>query len=311
MRGALLVLAVLATLAGAGEQPPVTIRAWTQPEKITIGTRFRYTIEVTAAPDVEVLLTQPTERIGDFEIVDFGDLPPRAQDGATVVTRWFTLVGWEPGHHLVRSPPVKLRRAGEDLADAPADEMGVTVESVLEAAPDTTDIHDIRGPEAVPVDWRPYWVLGGALAALGALALGVRVLARRRRRGAPVAVPPRPPHEVAIEALAALHRRNLVERGEVKAYYSALSAIVRRYLEGRYGLRAPEMTSEEFLLSAARDGRVAGPHRALLGAFLQESDLVKFARHVPTLADAERAMAAARRVVEETIPREEAPRAAG
>jgi hypothetical protein len=60
------------------------------------------------------------------------------------------------------------------------------------------------------------------------------------------------------------------------------------------------MTTEEFLLATSRDGRLAAAHRRLLGEFLTESDLVKFARHVPTIADSERAFVAARRFVDET-----------
>src|SRR4029077_9600432 len=89
-------------------------------------------------------------------------------------------------------------------------------------------------------------------------------------------------------------------QGLFKEYYSALSGIVRAYVERRFGVRAPEMTTEEFLLTTARGGRLQGAYRALLGEFLGQSDLVKFARHVPTLADSERAWASARRFVEET-----------
>jgi hypothetical protein len=63
------------------------------------------------------------------------------------------------------------------------------------------------------------------------------------------------------------------------------------------------MTTEEFLLTTSRDGRLAAPHRRLLGEFLTESDMVKFARHVPTIADSERAFEAARRFVDDTIER--------
>jgi hypothetical protein len=62
------------------------------------------------------------------------------------------------------------------------------------------------------------------------------------------------------------------------------------------------MTTEEFLLTSARGGRLQSGHRALLGEFLSDSDLVKFARHMPTLADSERAFTAARRFVDETAP---------
>ena len=89
---------------------PVTVRARVEPDTVTIGQRFRYTLEVTTTPDVELMLAQPTETLGDFEIVDFGDLPAAERDGKAVVTRWFTLVGYSPGEHWLDSPPVRYRR---------------------------------------------------------------------------------------------------------------------------------------------------------------------------------------------------------
>jgi hypothetical protein len=149
---------------------------------------------------------------------------------------------------------------------------------------------------------------------LVAFVLGWRWLRARRRR-ATIAAPPRPAHEIAAEALRTLRARHLPEHGEWKEFYTALSGIVRRYLEDRFHVRAPEMTTEEFLAETARGGALERTHRGLLAEFLADSDLVKFARHVPTLGDSERAFSAAERFVDETAARERLPeertRAAG
>jgi hypothetical protein len=312
-------LAVLLAAAGVhaaepapGAPPPIELRARVEPETVTIGSRFRYTLEVWSRPGVEVLVAQPTERIGDFEIVDFGIEPAAEREGRTVIRRWYTLVGWAPGEHLIESPPVQYRLPGEDLADAPKQEVRISIESLLAKQENAADIRDIKGPEPVPIDWRPYWLLGGGLAALLAFGALLYRVANRPRRTA-WAPPPTPAHEVAAQELERLRARGLVQQGAFKEYYSALSDIVRRYVERRFELRAPEMTTEEFLLVSARGGRLAGPHRALLGDFLTESDLVKFARHVPTIAQSDRAWTAARRFVDETAaePRPEGARAAG
>jgi len=298
---AALLLALAPVAPAAAGDAPVAVYARVEPDTVTIGQRFRYTLEVTSAPDVELMLSQPTEMLGDFTIVDFGDLPPARKDGTAVVTRWFTLVGYAAGEHWLTSPPVRYRLPGEGMADAPEAGVRVSVESVLAKAPDATDIRDVKPIEPVPVDWRPAMILGGAL--LGILALGAALyrLLNRPRRGL-IAPPPRPAHEVARNALERLRRRRLVETGAFKEYYSALTDIVRAYLEHRFQVRAPEMTTEEFLLASARGGRLAATHRALLGEFLRESDLVKFARHHPAITDAERAWTAARRFVDETAP---------
>jgi hypothetical protein len=136
------------------------------------------------------------------------------------------------------------------------------------------------------------------------VALLLRLLAKRRLASA-APPPPIPPDVVALGALDALRARRLLESGALKEYYSTLTDIVRAYLEGRYRVRAPEMTTEEFLLASSRDGRLGGAHRSLLGEFLSESDLVKFARHRPSTDDGERAYTAARRFVEDTRERVE------
>jgi hypothetical protein len=303
-RVAALVVALGAAPALADEPPPlVTVQAVATPDSATIGTRIRYEVTVSAPPGIEIVVAQPAERIGDLDILDFGTEPPTpTADGRVVFKRWWQLVAWTPGHHLLPSPQVGWRPPGGELADAPRDDVGVTVESLLARAPEGADLRDVKPPLPIPIDWRPYYWIGGALLAVLALAaLAYRLLARPRR-AAPAAPPP-PPDVVALAALDALRAQALVERGAFKDFYSALTDVVRRYLEDRFHVRAPEMTTEEFLVATARDGRLAPAHRRLLGEFLTESDLVKFARHQPTIADSERAFTAARRFVEETAAR--------
>jgi len=284
------------------------VRAHLDPDTTTIGTPFRYTMEISAPTGLQIVLAQPTERIGIFDILDFGDAPPVTRAGTTLVTRWYQLAGWEPGHHEIESPAVQWRRPGEEFTAAPAATVVMTIDSVLAKAGEPSDIRDIKPPRDPPIDWRPYRILGTALASVLVLAYIV-YRARRGRRRVQAATPPRPAHEIALEALERLRSRRLTDQGLFKEYYSALSGIVRDYVERRFGVRAPEMTTEEFLLTTARDGRLNNAHRRLLADFLVESDLVKFARHLPTIADSERAWSAAERFVKETT-REEL-RAAG
>jgi hypothetical protein len=154
------------------------------------------------------------------------------------------------------------------------------------------DIRDIKGMVPVPHAWWPVWVATGVIVA-GVLAWW---LWRRYRRGPTAAGTPAPPpplpYEVALAALAELRGANL----PVELFYTRLSDIVRRYIEGRFGLRAPEQTTEEFLAQAT----LPAEHMDLLSAFLTESDLVKFARLQPGDADRQQAFAAAEKFVLET-----------
>ena len=58
---------------------------------------------------------------------------------------------------------------------------------------------------------------------------------------------------------------------------SRFLSIIRRYLEDRFELRAPELTTEEFLTVAGTPVLLSHEHQKLLRDFLRQADLVKFA----------------------------------
>jgi hypothetical protein len=158
------------------------------------------------------------------------------------------------------------------------------------------DIHDIKG--LVPLPYNLWWLWMLLLIAVAAAV--VFWLWKRQRPASPIAaIPPPTPYEVAIRALQRLREEN----PPVEEFYTRLSDIVRQYLEGQLGLRAPERTTEEFLFEASRDHALSAEHKELLGAFLQESDLVKFARFRPGADDRQRAFNAAEKFVHDTQPR--------
>lgn len=291
---------------------PVTITTRVDPKHVTIGTPFRYTMRIEVKGDVEAQVPILAERLGEFLIQDFGDVPPtKTASGSTVIERWYTLVIYVPGDQLIPGAPVHYREPGADLQRVETPETLVIVDALLPKNADAlakATLRDIKGPVAVPRDYRPLGYAAAGVAALAALGYGLYQLLKRRKRL--LQAPPRPAHEVALQALARLRDAHLLEHQQYTEYYVQLSAIVRTYLEQRFNLRAPEMTTEEFLQIAQRDRQLPAEHRGSLTQFLNEADLVKFARLVPTPEDAERAYLAAKQFVESTAVRMEADRAA-
>lgn len=297
------VLAVVALLGSLGGPAP-EVRARLEARPVTIGTPFRYTLEIESAPGTEVIVPQLGGAIGDLQIVDFGSAPDRQAGGRTVGERWYSLVTYATGEHPIPGPTVQYRGADGELHSVSAPDLTVAVQSVLDAAGGETpaDLRDIRGPVEVPRDYTAlWWIAAAVLLLLGLLIL----LLRRLRRPQPLpAAPPRPAHELALAALAELRAAGLVEAERYEEYYVRLSAIIRAYVEARFRLRAPEMTTEEFLQAAQRRAQLTPPQRAVLGQFLSEADLVKFARHHPSPADAARAYDAAHELVRSTAAEE-------
>ncbi len=145
-------------------------------------------------------------------------------------------------------------------------------------------------------------VLGGlALAAL--IAVGVILL---RRRDRPVYVPPPiPPHERALAELEQLAREReaLIAAAAYQDYYLRLTEIAKRYLGARFGFEALDRTTEEIqdLLSRGQV-RLEPLEPKVVMTFLQDCDLVKFARLSPPEQETQDALAFVRGLVDRTKP---------
>lgn len=116
--------------------------------------------------------------------------------------------------------------------------------------------------------------------------------------------PPRPPHEVALEALDRLIAKKAWQRGEAKEVQAEASLVIRRYLEGQFDMRAAEKTTDEVVAMLGASRVPSGWHDRLARA-LAQADTVKFAKvelsdltHLGTLE-------AYRAFVIETQPRHE------
>ncbi len=153
--------------------------------------------------------------------------------------------------------------------------------------PDSTDIiFDIVPPRGAPVTFAEIlpWIII-ALIAAGVFYLLARFLPRNPlRRFVRPPVPPEPAHVIALRDLQALMAEELWQKGETKEYYSRLSDILRRYLENRYGISSPELTTDETIRMLNRAAVTTSGQMALVKEVLSVSDMVKFAKYIPDSA---------------------------
>ena len=91
----------------------------------------------------------------------------------------------------------------------------------------------------------------------------------------------KPAHEIAYERLRKLVERDLIKSEQIKQFYEQISNILRHYIEDRFDLRAPERTTEEFLIELQSSDALVESDKKDLVEFLGHCDLVKFARHRP------------------------------
>lgn len=156
--------------------------------------------------------------------------------------------------------------------DPPSPEAGEDP-ALAEAVAKMTDILDIRPPE--PYGWDPRWRLGIVAALLLAAVTALLWFLRRRRQipGDETTVSPAPSDETALAELASLANGQGVSD---KAFYFRLSAILRAYVDARFGLDTMERTTEE-LLPAVRQLPVEAAVRSALVELFRFADPVKYA----------------------------------
>ena len=157
----------------------------------------------------------------------------------------------------------------------------------------TEDIRDIRGPKFMLPRWLLLALIAGAVL-LSLSAYGLWRWLRRRRRPRALL-----PFEIALQRLEEM--RALMQPSQAREFSIAVSDVVRRYIEERFGVTATHRTTEEFLHDLLGSSHAPlARHRALLAEFLQQCDLVKFAGMSLTLQNMESLHHSARAFVLET-----------
>lgn len=122
----------------------------------------------------------------------------------------------------------------------------------------------------------------------------------RKKEGAPL----RDPKTIALEKLQLLEKGDLLAKGSYLPFFVALSDVLRGYIEEAHGLRAPELSTEEFLAEIAHTHPFHEGEEAFLRQFLQLADLVKFAKKDATEPVCREALLHARAFVESSPSRQ-------
>ncbi len=293
------------------ENGPVKATVSVEPAAPRLGDALTLTLTVEAEAGVEVELPAFGEALGRFDIVDF--TPRREQEEGegggepkTVYSQRYTLQAPMSGRQRIPSLRIEFvdarpGRTGDagptESRELLTDSIPIEIASVLPEGDAATELRPARGilepPRVSRFDRAWPWLLAGLLLVL--VAVGFVLWRRRARHRIRITA-----YDKAMARLAKLEGRGLPGADEADAWYVELSGIVRRYLEDRFALRAPELTTEEFLHVAQHSRELTREHRALLSSFLEGCDRVKFAGYRPAENESRDAIASARQFLAET-----------
>ena len=324
MKKTVLISAVVAILASCGGQEdgtvagsfeidetyrrgPVSFRAALSKKEISIAERVTMLLEIRAREGYRAELPSFGEKLELFGIVDYETSRPELRGDTVVTKRTYELEPFLSGDYAIPPMTVRFTAEGDSVVYAvESDTLRVRVNSILPGDLAELEIRNTAGPVYIPADYTVAIIIAAAV-----LAAAAAIYLLWRRRTAKTAAALRvPAHEIAYRALEALLARGLIEKQLYKEFTAEVADILRRYIEDRFGLKAPERTTEEFL-SEAREGLpVEEERKRILAEFLVHCDLVKFASLKPVEEDVKRTFATARDFIEATKQREEVRAAA-
>lgn len=288
------------------ERGPLRLTVRAAPRSVLLAEPIRVEITMDAPQDYLVRLPEAKD-FGDLTVTSLAVDDPVTVEGGR---RWRQVVTLESlSSGTLEIPPLVVayaRRPADPNATPSYDQelavgtIAVEVRSALTSQDSPDRPRDIAGALSLPPrrwTWREWTLLGLGAAAVAALAAWFVRLVRRRM------LAPRPPIAAETWALAELDRlaaRDWFGEGVAREFYYRLTEIVRAYIERKFALAAPEMTTEEFLGRLARN-RAALPYDALaLREFLERCDLVKYAALHPAREDLDDVLGVARVFVQST-----------
>ena len=240
-------------------------------------------VELHAPSDRVAMLPDLRDRVVGFSVAeDFAEEPRRETDGSIVEVANWRLVP-EPCAASYKIRPFVVKVSPKLLSSRSDDGKysfvagPVKFEQPAAREPVTGGMECDPKKDLPPLSWKLVgWIAAAVLVVLGLVALLVllvKYLARciKEHRMSPI--------ERAWVELDRLLKKGLPGRGRYKDFYVELTMVVRRYIQRKYGISAPHMTTEEFL-------RAAKPTDELRH-FLESADMVKFAgvEATPEMAD--------------------------
>ena len=284
------------------QRGPLTVHVRVDKAKMTIAETFLLEFEATIEPGFELEMPTVDRVLEHFGIVDWDNLGDKLDENNNVVSRYrYRLEPFLSGTFPIPAFTFQftdVNNPEEKTYELTTESIDIEVTSLLgehRAELVIADIEDVVGMPKKSSYW-PLWALGVVVI----IAFVSFWLYLRRKVAIELVRIFKSAHEIAYDRLRALVEEDLVKKGKIKEFYEEISNILRHYIEHRFNLRAPERTTEEFLIELATADILGAADRANLGEFLKLSDLVKFAKHSPTTEQIQKTFDLVKNLIEKT-----------
>ena len=277
--------------------------------QIKIGSQFKLTIKASVNAKDKVVFPEG-KFFGALEILESYPVDTIKNNSQYELIKKYGLTQFDSGRYTLPNLLVKINQTAFRT-----DSLSILVNNVKV---DTTkqqmyDIKNIIATEEAPSsEWWKWLLLLALIVASGFASYFIIKKIQKREETAEEFFAS--PIEKAIAYLQNLDKKQLIQKGEVKEYYSEMTDIARTYIEESVNVPAMESTSSELIaaLKKAISEKKMFINREELNQFkvvLENADLVKFAKSKPMQFEIEKDKGIIDKfliIIDKALPRTEA-----
>jgi len=247
--------------------------------KNKIGAEFKLTLKTVVSSKSKVVFPQP-KTIGSLEVIQSYPIDTVKKNDTYELIKKYGLTQFDSGKYTISPVQILIDKKPYFSDSIKVEVAAVKVDTLQQKM---YDIKDISTAESSFGNWWLYAVLLILILGIGTYVYWDTKKRQKKKIEEEVY---KTPIEKATSLLNSLESKELIQKGEIKEYYSELTDIARNYIEEAIHIPAMESTTSELIAAiktaSTKKKMTLTPETVEhLERVLRQADLVKFAKSKP------------------------------
>ncbi|MDR6762883.1 hypothetical protein J2Y38_003101 [Flavobacterium sp. 2755] len=247
--------------------------------KNKIGAEFKLTLKTVVNANSKVVFPK-LKRFGPLEVIQSYPVDTVKKNDTYELIKKYGLTQFDSGRYVIPSVQILIDKKPYFSDSIRVEVANVKVDTLQQKM---YDIKDVTAADGGIGDWWKYVL---ALVIILAIGAGIYWYVKKHQKKKIEEEVYKTPIEKATSLLNNLESKELVQKGEIKEYYSELTDIARNYIEEAIHIPAMESTTSELIeairTASTKKKMTLTPETVEnLERVLRQADLVKFAKSKP------------------------------
>lgn len=279
----------------------ISAKASVDKSSYLVGDYINYSIRVVHDKSLNLVPPSIKDSLAGLSVLKIDPPVNKDSNGVSYTSFNYILSGYDSAEINIPPVPIQYKSAGDSAFSTVMTNPLQFLVSTVKINP-AAQIKDVKAPIKIPLDWRivALWILGIIILLLIAYYLYRKYKLKKMLTPKTEKIIKLAPYQIALNSLKELEEKKLWQQGLIKEYHSALTEIIRKYFEDRFDLAALELTTSE-ALALLKNKNDAAVILDVTKEFLNNADLVKFAKFVPLNSVNEEMLKQAYEIVNKTV----------